>query len=71
MSETELSNVTERQKLTFQIQKLLFILMDAKSWYNKYDPKFLSAYVDLPKLQTALASIPDYKFLQIEEEHHE
>lgn len=71
MNEIALSNVTERQKLTFQIQKLLFILMDAKSWYNKYDPEFLKAYVDLPKLQTALSVIPDYKFLQLEEKHNE
>lgn len=66
-----LGNITERQKLTFQIQKLLFILMDAKSWYNKYDPDFLNAYVDLQKLQVALINIPDHKFLQIEEKHHE
>lgn len=71
MKEITLSNITERQKLTFQIQKLLFILMDAKSWYNKYDPKFLSAYVDLPRIQAALSAIPDYKFLQLEEKHHE
>ena len=71
ISKTQLSNVTERQKLTFQIQKLLFVLMDAKSWYNKYDPEFLSAYIDLPKLQKLLAAIPDSKFLQIEEKHHE
>ena len=71
MNEITLSNITERQKLTFQIQKLLFILMDAKSWYNKYDPKFLSAYVDLPKIQAALSAIPDYKFIQLEEESHE
>lgn len=71
MNEITLSNITERQKLTFQIQKLLFILMDAKSWYNKYDPKFLNTYVDLPKIQAALSTIPDYKFLQLEEKHHE
>lgn len=71
MNKVALSNLTERQKLTFQIQKLLFILMDAKAWYDKYDPKFLSAYVDLPKLQIALSNIPDYKFLQLEEKYHE
>ena len=62
--------LTERQKLTFQIQQLLFVLMDAKAWYDKYDPQFLAAYVDLSKLQASLAAIPDSKFLLTERTRH-
>lgn len=64
-------SITERQKLTFQIQQLLFVLMDAKAWYDKYDPHFLAAYVDLPSLQASLAAIPDSKFLLTERKDHE
>lgn len=60
-------NITERQKITYQIQQLLFVLMDAKDWFDKYDPRFLDAYVDLPQLQRDLMAIPGSKFLQIEE----
>ena len=56
-------NITERQKLSFQIQQLLLIIMDAKTWYDKYDKKFLTAYFDFKTIQKALDRIPDYKFL--------
>ena len=56
-------SITERQKLSFQIQQLLLIIMDAKTWYDKYDKKFLTAYFDFKTIQKALDRIPDYKFL--------
>lgn len=71
MNETPLSAVTERQKLTYQIQILLFVLIDAKEWYDQYDPKFLDAYIDMGAIQAALNRIPDAKFLQIEEKRND
>ena len=61
-------NIVERQKLTFQVQQLLFVLMDAKIWYDKYDKHFLRAYVDIPQIQSMLYAVPDHNFLLLNEE---
>ena len=56
-------NVGMFQDVLKAIQQLLLIIMDAKTWYDKYDKKFLTAYFDFKTIQKALDRIPDYKFL--------
>lgn len=60
------SDTIDRAKLTYFIQRALFILMDAKESFDKYDPKFIQAFVDLPQIKEKLNVIPDMKFIPIE-----
>lgn len=67
LDQTVVSETALRQKYTYFIQKILFVFMDAKKHFKQYDAEYLTAFIDFDMIQTKLESIPDYKYLRLEE----
>lgn len=61
-----IENTIQRKKNTLYIQKILLILKEAKLEFDKYDKNFIKSFVELETIQQKLNSIPNNKFLLIE-----
>lgn len=63
LEHTDPADTVKRQRLTYQIQTMLLVVMDAKDWFAKYDKHFINAFVNIPEIGRLFKQIPDAIFL--------
>lgn len=58
-----IQNTLSRQRLTFQITKLLFLLSEAKIEFDKLDKNYISSFINLKELKRNIEKLEKTKFL--------
>lgn len=59
----DISDYTKRQKYTYQLTRLLFVLKEAKAHFDKFDKEYIKTFLNLDEIQIELNKIKNTKFL--------
>lgn len=65
LESTSNDDTFNRRKYTYQIVKLLVVLKEAKTEFDKIDKNYIKSFLNLDKIQESLNKIKDEKFLMI------
>ncbi|NHC43443.1 hypothetical protein G6549_26705 [Bacillus sp. MM2020_1] len=66
LKETPISDETSRIKYTHMIRTLVYILLDFRRAYDKYDENYIRSFIDLDELNKKYRELEFTKFLRIE-----